>query len=198
MKKKETNEQLKQEKEIVKQQLEEENNKLKETIEKLKKENEIIKQKMREENDKLKETIEQLKKENVIIKQKIEEENNKYNEKIKSLEKDLQDKNNELNNYFNQKNKLNENILTSLKLGDKIISVNFMSMGNQDIINYSMPCKKTDLFVSLEEKLYNDFPKYKNYETYFEVNLKRIKRFKTIEENNIKGNDIISMFVIEE
>ena len=37
-------------------------------------------------------------------------------------------------------------------------------MGNQDISNYSMPCKKGDLFIKLEEKLYNDFPKYKNYD----------------------------------
>ena len=73
-----------------------------------------------------------------------------------------------------------------------------MSMGSQDIQNYTMPCKNTDLFVRLEEKLYNDFPKYKNYETYFEVKGRRIKRFKTIEENNIRGNDIISLFFIEE
>ena len=84
------------------------------------------------------------------------------------------------------------------KLGEKIISVNFMTIGNQDIMNYSMPCKKSDLFVELEGKLYEDFPKYKNYNTYFEVNTRRIKRFKSIEENNIKGNDIIYLFVIEE
>ena len=43
-----------------------------------------------------------------------------------------------------------------------------------------------------------DFPDFKNYETYFEVNTRRIKRFKTIEENNIKNNDIINVFRIEE
>ena len=70
-------------------------------------------------------------------------------------------------------------------------------MGNQDIINYSMACKNTDLFARLEEKLYQDFPKFKDYETYFEVKTKRIKRYKTLEENNIKNNDIISIFIID-
>ena len=61
-----------------------------------------------------------------------------------------------------------------------------------------LPCKNIDLFVRLEEKLYNDYPNFKNYETYFEVDTRRIKRFKTIDENKIKGNDIISLFIIEE
>jgi hypothetical protein len=73
-----------------------------------------------------------------------------------------------------------------------------MTMGNQDIQNYAMTCKNTDLFVTLEEKLYNDYPKYKDYDTFFQVNTRKIKRFKTIEENNIKNNDIISIFIIEE
>ena len=73
-----------------------------------------------------------------------------------------------------------------------------MTMGNQDIQNYAMTCKNTDLFVTLEEKLYNDYPKYKDYDTFFQVNTRKIKRFKTIEENNIKSNDIISIFIIEE
>ena len=93
---------------------------------------------------------------------------------------------------------MSKHIIIPDKLGEQIISVNFMTIGNQDIMNYSMPCKKSDLFVKLEEKLYKDFPKYKNYDTYFEVNTRRIKRFKSIEENNIKGNDIIYLFAIEE
>ena len=60
-----------------------------------------------------------------------------------------------------------------------------------------MACKSSDLLVRLEERLYDDFPKYKNYETYFMVNASRIYRFKTLEENNIKNNDIISLFFNE-
>ena len=72
-----------------------------------------------------------------------------------------------------------------------------MTQGNQDIINYAMACKNTDLFIKLEERLYNDFPKYKNYQTFFKVDVKGILRFKTIEENGIKNNDIISIFFDE-
>ena len=70
-------------------------------------------------------------------------------------------------------------------------------MGNQDIGHYAVVCKNTDLFVRLEEKLYNDYPQFKNYETYFEVKTKRIKRFKTLDENKIKNGDIINVFIVE-
>ena len=73
-----------------------------------------------------------------------------------------------------------------------------MTQGNNDINNYAMTCKNTDLFVRLEEKLYNDYPLYKNYDTLFMVNTRRILRFKTMDENKIKNNDIISVFIYEE
>ena len=71
-------------------------------------------------------------------------------------------------------------------------------MGFQDIMNYSLPCKNTDLFVRLEEKLNNDYPQLKDKETYFLVNGNRIKRFKTLDENHIKSNDIINLFLIDD
>jgi len=80
---------------------------------------------------------------------------------------------------------------------EKIISVLFMAQGNQDIINYSMACKTTDLFSSLEERLYQDYPNYRNIEKIFMVNTNRISRNKTLEENNIKNNDIINIFPID-
>ena len=60
-----------------------------------------------------------------------------------------------------------------------------------------MACKTSDLFVRLEERLYQDFPKFRNVETFFMVNVNRILRFKTLEENGIKNNDIISLFTTE-
>ena len=70
-------------------------------------------------------------------------------------------------------------------------------MGIQEINNCSLVCKNTDLFVRLEERLYNDFPQFKNYETYFEKNTKIIKRFKTLDENEIKNKDVISLFTVD-
>ena len=72
-----------------------------------------------------------------------------------------------------------------------------MTQGNQDIINYSMACRTTDLFSSLEERLYQDYPNYRNIEKIFMVNTNRISRDKTLEENNIKNNDIIHIFPID-
>ena len=40
-------------------------------------------------------------------------------------------------------------------------------MGNNDIGHYNLICKNRDLFVRLEEILYNDFPQFKEHETYF-------------------------------
>ena len=109
----------------------------------------------------------------------------------------MEDKINALNNPKDILELDNNNAKKKSESG-KIISVLFMTQGNQDIINYSMACRTTDLFSSLEERLYQDFPDFKNYETYFEVNTRRIKRFKTIDENNIKNNDIVNVFRIEE
>ena len=60
-----------------------------------------------------------------------------------------------------------------------------------------MACRTTDLFSSLEVRLYKDFPKYRNIEKIFMVHANKICGDKTLEENNIKNNDIISLFPIE-
>ena len=52
--------------------------------------------------------------------------------------------------------------MSSMKPNDKIITVNFVSMGNNDIGHYSMICKYRDLFVILEARLYNVFQNLKN------------------------------------
>ena len=129
--------------------------------------------------------------------QKYKNEITKLVEKNKELEKLLEEKNKEINDYiYKSSNSGNDGQLISFKPGDKIIAVLFMTQGNQDIFNYTMACKSSDLFVRLEERLYNDFPKYRNYETFFMVNARIIFRFNTLEENNIKNNDIISLFLM--
>jgi hypothetical protein len=157
-----------------------------------------LKRLLNEENNKninLMKEIEILKNKNIIL----NNDNNSLKEKIKILENNLKAKNNELQNLLskNNNNIINYKI-TSINPGEEILAINFVSNGVQDIGHYNLICKNTDLFVRLEERLYQDFPDFKNYETYFEVNTRRIKRFKTIEENNIKNNDIINVFRIEE
>ena len=162
------------------------------TINKKQNNNELEK-KLNEEKNKNKNLIE----ENNNLKQKLEELNNKIKninileEKIKSLENQIKNQNTELQKYKENNGNQTEDILSSLKPGEKILAINFVSKGCQDINHYNQICKNTELFVRIEERLYKDFPQFKDYETVFEVNGKRIKRFKTLDENKIRTNDVI-------
>ena len=130
---------------------------------------------------------------------KLNVELNQIKELKQKLENDITQKDSEIQKLISQiKNKKDYYDISSLKPDDKIIAVNFVIMGNNDIGNYKLVGTSQDLFVRLEERLYEDFPQFKNYETYFEVNGKRIKRFQTLEQNQIKTNDIINIFIIEE
>ena len=116
-----------------------------------------------------------------------------YENKKKSLDDDIQKQ----QSIFDIIKNKNDYSMKSINSGEKIMTVNFVSMGIQDIGHYSLACRKTDLFVRLEEKLINDYPILRENDLYFEVNVRRIKRYKTLEENNIRNNDIINLFLID-
>ena len=78
---------------------------------------------------------------------------------------------------------------------DKMIAIQFKSTDN--IINTIMPCKSSDIFVRIEEKLYEEYPQYKNCNYIFTVGGNVVKRFRTMEENHIKNSDVILLNVIE-
>ena len=119
-----------------------------------------------------------------------------FENRIESLEKELKEKNDEIQKYINELHKNQPgNSITSINPGESIIAIKFICNEIQDINNYCLPCKNVDLFVRIEEILNNNFPQLKEHETYFEVNGNRIKRFKTLDENKIKNNDIINIFL---
>ena len=142
-----------------------------------------------DENNNLKNINKKLNEEIISLKQ--------YKEQIKLLKYQINKKNIEIQNYQLNNNYKDDIGITSIKPGEVVLALSFVSMGNQDIGHYAVVCKNTDLFVRLEEKLYNEYPQFKNYETYFEVKTKRIKRFKTLDENKIKNGDIINVFIVE-
>ena len=109
-----------------------------------------------------------------------------------TLKNELDNKNEELNKLKIDIN--NKNDKYSQKDGIAF-AVNFMSVG-QDIL-YPIPCRLNDTIVRLEEQLYNEYPKYKEYDTYLTVNGNIIKRFKTIEENGIKKGNAILVNIYE-
>ena len=89
--------------------------------------------------------------------------------------------------------------LSSIKKKDpdpdeEFISVNFVSMGNQDIGHFSVVCKLSWPFSKIEKKLYEDFPQYNKPETFFMVNAITVEKNKTLKENKIKNNSLISVF----
>ena len=108
----------------------------------------------------------------------------------------------ELQNLIDLKNKeieelkSNKNEINIIRPGEKIYAISFTSV-DQKISHYAIACKNTDVFVRLEEKLYEDYPEYKDKETYFMKGGDKIKRFKNLNENNIKNNYIIMLYIYD-
>ena len=149
------------------------------------------------ENKKLNDIINSMKKENIDLTNKIKVLESQLNK----LRLDLQ--NYKSNNNINLNNNINicynnpDDLVLPVLPGEKIMTLNFNTQGTQYIVNWSMACKKTNLFARLEEILNNKFPDLKKHDIYFEVNTRRIKRFQTLEENGIENNDMINIFLID-
>ena len=132
-----------------------------------------------------------------LLNQKMKEIND-LKIQLQNKEKTIELLNNQISNKIielnNMKNKIsnnnNDDLINVINPGEKILSAQFIS-SDQKLI-YSIPCKNTTTFVRVEEKLYEEYPEYKETENHFIHNGTAIKRFKTIGENNIKsGKPII-------
>ena len=76
--------------------------------------------------------------------------------------------------------------------GEKILTIIFMSI--DESIIFPIVCKNTDIFCIIENKFYQKYSEYKDLDTYFFSNGKKINKNKSLDENNIKNNDIITIF----
>ena len=139
-------------------------------------------------NEKIEDLEEQLK----IEKNNLEDKNNKLTE----LQKLINSKNEELDKLKLKLNNIlsSNKILNNIKSGEKIFSINFVSI-DENIISYSLICKNTDIFSNLESKLYEDYPEYKDKEIYFMKKGNKINRDRSLDENNIKENDILVLYI---
>ena len=120
--------------------------------------------------------------------------NNNNQSLIQNLKNDISKKEKELLSLKNELNIKKEelNKIKSNNMVDKgqIFSINFMSVSHDKI--FPISCSSNDTIVKFEELFYNEYPEYKDHNTYLTVNGNPVKRFKTIEENGIKqGNAII-------
>ena len=87
-------------------------------------------------------------------------------------------------NYFDNSN------------NEKNFNIIFISTDNQ--INNQIFCSINDSLAKLEEKIYNQYPIFKDYNTYLTFDGKLLKRFKTIKENKIQNGSIIIVNYINE
>jgi len=127
----------------------------------------------------------------IINEEKIKNEN--LNKKIKELE-NKSNKNLEINNIIELKNEIKLfREYNNFSEGEKLISIKFGSE-KQDI-DYSMIIKNTEIFSQIEIMLYKKYPKYTETENYFLVSGNRVNRHKTLQDNNIKNNDIITLYI---
>ena len=108
---------------------------------------------------------------------------------IESLNTQLSNKINELNNIKNKINNNYDDLVNIINPGEKIIAALFISSDQK--IQYAISCKNTTPFVRIEEKLYEEYPEYKETDNHFLHNGTVIKRFKTVEENHIKSGKSI-------
>ena len=138
-----------------------------------------MERKLKEKENKINE--EKIKNEELINKIKLFENNsNNYslNDRILELENEL----NKFKSYY------------CLSPGQKLISIKFIST-DQMINNYTIIAKNDDKFSKIEDILYEKYPNYKESDNYFILKGNKIKRNKTLEENNINDNDIIMLSI---
>ena len=73
------------------------------------------------------------------------------------------------------------------------MSVNFISSDQN--VHFSIPCLKTNTFAEIEEKLYKEYPQYRETNNNFLANGMQVLRFKTIAENKIGSGYPVTLII---
>lgn len=117
----------------------------------------------------------------------------KYSNQDKQLElfEKLEIKEERIRNLQYEMNQMRLRYPFELKEGEKLMTVIFVSTDQN--IHHALICKNTHKFNILEDMLYDKYPKYSDSENYFIANGKKINKNKTLEFNNIKDSDIITL-----
>ena len=169
------------------------NNRLNEQIEKLEKELSIEKDSKNKLNIQLEIANKKI---NDLTNQLSNNFNSIQNNKVIELQKIIDMKNQEISQLYTRINNKNDNGVNFMP-GDKIISIAFISV-NQKIQNYNRAYKDTEIISRIEEELYNEYPEFKEKETYLMLNANKMKRFKSLKENNVKDGDVIQVHIYED
>ena len=144
---------------------------------------------LKNELSKAKKIIEQQK----LTIQELQNKLNNYNHTINKLNNDINNYKNiiskkdlELNNLKSQLNNNINKVQNKFYFND-VLCVNFISSDQN--VHYAITCLKTDTFAEIEEKLYKEYPQYRETNNTFIANGTQVLRFKTIAENKI-GNGL--------
>ena len=151
--------------------------------------------------------INNLKNELIKAKKIIEQQNSTINElqnKLNNYNNIINNLNNDINNYKsiiiqkdielnNFKSQLNNNITNDNVSFKDIMCVNFISTDQN--VHYAASCLKTNTFAEIEEKLYKQYPQYRETNNTFIANGTQVLRFKTIEENKIGNRLPVTLIV---
>ena len=148
--------------------------------------------KINELEKKIKELESKIKEKDIIInEEKVKNEN--LNKKIKELE-NISNNNLQNSNIIELENEIKLfRKYYNFSEGEKLVSIKIIS-GEQDI-DYSIIIKNTEQFLKIESMIYEKYPKYAEEENFFIVNGNKINRGKTLEQNNIKNNDVITLMI---
>ena len=115
---------------------------------------------------------------------------NNLNNTINNYQNIINQKELELNNLRSHLG--NNNIRKNVDFDD-IMCVNFIS--SDQIVHYAASCLKTNTFAEIEEKLYKQYPQYRETNNNFIANGTQVLRFKTIAENKI-GNGLTVTLIV--
>jgi len=154
------------------------------------KKNKEYKNKINELENIIKELKNQLiEKDKLLKEEKIKNDN--LNKKIQEFEIISNDKT-KTNNIAELENEIKLfRTYYNFSSNEKLILIKFISF-NQDI-DFTLISKNSDDFSKIEKLLYDKYPNYKDSENYFLVNGNKINKHRTLEENKIRNNDILTL-----
>ena len=121
---------------------------------------------------------------------------NNYQTQINKMQSHIGQKDLGSNNLRSQLSNNNSNNVNNLPNNvnfNEIIVVNFISM-NQNV-HYAVAALKNNTFAEIEEKLYKQYPQYRETNNNFIANGASILRFKTIAENKIVNGLPVTLIV---
>ena len=167
--------------------------KMKRDMEEMKKNHEEeLKWKFKELKEELNNTKKIIEEQQLII-NNLQNKLNSTNIQLKqmeSLQSLISKKDKELNNLKQQLRNMTNVNFNNLNNSENIIinknnfkCVNFISSDQR--VNFAIPCSGDSIFAEIEEKLYRNYPEYRETNNTFISDGKQILRFKTINDNRV-------------